>query len=193
MLITLFSSQTLIETKEAVIMEHHLQLIEPTIDLKEEYISFYQEWRNSGEVMIPWVIGKDPTNFQEMVQELFDASKGIGIPETWVPDSTYWFVNEAKRIVGAVNIRHSLTDHLFHSGGHIGYGIRPTERRKGYATKLLQQSLLKAKKLGIKSVLVVCDADNIASEKTILHNGGIRDKDYIEDNGNLVRRYWITN
>ncbi|MFB5563381.1 GNAT family N-acetyltransferase, partial [Bacillus cereus] len=72
-----------------------------------------------------------------------------------------------------------------------GYGIRPSERRKGYATKLLALSLEKTKELDITKVLVVCDAVNTASEKTILHNGGLRDHDFTEEDGNVVRRYWI--
>ncbi len=100
-----------------------------------------------------------------MVQELLDAHNGINIPETWVPDSTYWLVTDENKILGAVNIRHSLTEHLFNAGGHIGYGIRPSERRKGYATKLLALSLEKTKELDITKVLVVCDAVNTASEK----------------------------
>ncbi|TKI91348.1 GNAT family N-acetyltransferase, partial [Bacillus cereus] len=136
-------------------------------------------------------ISKNPANFPAMVQELLDAHNGINIPETWVPDSTYWLVTNNNRIVGAVNIRHSLTEHLFNAGGHIGYGIRPSERRKGYATKLLALSLEKTKELDITKVLVVCDAVNTASEKTILHNDGLRDHDFTEEDGNVVRRYWI--
>jgi predicted acetyltransferase len=76
-------------------------------------------------------------------------------------------------------------------GGHIGYGIRPSERRKGYATKLLALSLDKTKELGIQNVLVVCDEGNVASEKTILNNGGIPDTSYVEEDGNVVKRFWI--
>jgi predicted acetyltransferase len=108
-----------------------------------------------------------------------------------VPSSTYWLVNEDRKIIGVVNIRHRLTEKLFHSGEHIGYGIRPSERRKGYTTKLLSLSLEKAKELGIQKVLVVCDADNIGSEKTILNNGGICDIDYVMEDGNIVKRFWI--
>lgn len=169
----------------------NVSLLTPTTDLQEEYLDFYNEWKDSGETMIPWVISKNPANFPAMVQELLDAHNGINIPETWVPDSTYWLVTDENKIVGAVNIRHSLTEHLFNAGGHIGYGIRPSERRKGYATKLLALSLEKTKELDITKVLVVCDAVNTASEKTILHNGGLRDDDFTGEDGNVVRRYWI--
>ena len=86
--------------------------------------------------MVPWVISKDPSNFIGMLQSLTDAEKGENLPEQWVPDSTFWLVNNDKKVLGAVNIRHGLTEALMKNGGHIGYGIRPTERRKGYATKL---------------------------------------------------------
>ncbi|EEK77973.1 GNAT family acetyltransferase [Bacillus cereus] len=169
----------------------NVSLLTPTTNLQEEYLDFYNEWKDSGETMIPWVISKDPSNFPAMIQELLDAHNGINIPETWVPDSTYWLVTDENKIVGAVNIRHSLTEHLFNAGGHIGYGIRPSERRKGYATKLLELSLEITKELNITKALVVCDEVNTASEKTILHNGGLRDKDFTEENGNVVRRFWI--
>lgn len=169
----------------------NVSLLTPTTDLQEEYLDFYNEWKDTGETMIPWVITKDPSNFPAMVQELLDAHNGINLPDSWVPDSTYWLVTGHNRIVGAVNIRHSLTEHLFNAGGHIGYGIRPSERRKGYATKLLALSLEKAKQLNITKALIVCDEVNTASEKTILHNGGLRDEDFIEEDGNVVRRFWI--
>ncbi|MGG0357131.1 GNAT family N-acetyltransferase [Bacillus anthracis] len=169
----------------------NVSLLTPTTDLQDEYLDFYNEWKDSGEMMIPWVISKDPSNFPAMVQELLDAHNGVNLPQSWVPDSTYWLVTDNNRIVGAVNIRHSLTEHLFNAGGHIGYGIRPSERRKGYATKLLELSLEKTKKLNITRALVVCDEVNTASEKTILHNGGVRDDDFIEADGNVVRRFWI--
>ncbi|HDR7445851.1 TPA: GNAT family N-acetyltransferase [Bacillus toyonensis] len=166
-------------------------LITPTTDLQEEYLDFYNEWKDSGETMIPWVISKDPSNFPAMIQELLDAHNGVNLPESWVPDSTYWLVTDENKIVGVVNIRHSLTEHLFNTGGHVGYGIRPSERRKGYATKLLELSLEKTKELNIEKVLIVYDEVNTGSEKTILHNGGLRDDDFIEEDGNIVRRYWI--
>ncbi|WP_199621345.1 GNAT family N-acetyltransferase [Paenibacillus alkalitolerans] len=168
-----------------------ITLVQPNIDLKNEYLSFYDEWKESGEDMVPWVISKDPSNFEEMLRFLSDNEQGIGLPESWVSSSTYWLINDYRKILGAVNIRHRLTETLFNTGGHIGYGIRPSERRKGHATKLLELSLLKAKGLGIDRVLVVCDSTNIASEKTIIKNGGVRETDYVEADGNVIRRYWV--
>ena len=172
-------------------MAGNVFLVRPTTELQEQYLAFYQEWKDSGEEMIPWVIQKDPSDFPAMVQAVLDQEKAEGLPEGWVPDSTYWLVTEEQEVVGAVNIRHRLTEKLFNCGGHIGYGIRPSARRKGYATKLLEMSLEKTKELGIDRVLVVCDATNEASERTILNNGGVRDVDYIEEDGNVVRRFWI--
>ncbi|MFD2616305.1 GNAT family N-acetyltransferase [Terrilactibacillus laevilacticus] len=168
-----------------------LFLAKPTVEYEKEYLDFYHEWKQSGEPMIPWVIEKDPSDFPRMVKSLLDSEKGIGLPESWVPDSTYWLMDENQRILGVSNIRHRLTENLYNCGGHIGYGIRQTERRKGFATKLLNLSIEKAKGLGIERILVVCDASNIGSKKTILKNGGVEDHDFVEEDGNVVKRYWI--
>ncbi|MRH44489.1 GNAT family N-acetyltransferase [Aquibacillus halophilus] len=172
-------------------MKKNLFLIKPTVKLKEEYLSFYKEWLDSGEDMIPWVIEKDPTNFEEMIQFLHNNEKGINLPNGWVPDSTYWMINENNKLIGVVNIRHQLTDLLLRSGGHIGYGIRPTERKKGFATALLSLSIEKSQQLGLTKILVVCDESNIGSAKTIINNGGVIDKDFVEEDGTIVKRYWI--
>ncbi|MGE7823267.1 GNAT family N-acetyltransferase [Paenibacillus sp. NPDC093718] len=170
-----------------------VRLVKPQLELEEEYLSFYQEWKESGENMVPWVISKDPSDFLGMLKELSNQGKGIGVKEGWVPDSTFWLVDNHHRVLGAANIRHQLTEHLYNAGGHIGYGIRPSARLRGYATKLLELSLIEAKKLGINDVLVVCDAGNVGSERTIIKNGGRPDTDYIEEDGNVVKRYWIKN
>jgi predicted acetyltransferase len=174
-------------------MAENVQLVKPTLELRNEYLDFYQEWKDSGEDMVPWVISKDPSDFQGMVQFLFNNEKGENLPENWVPDSTFWLVTDNKKVVGAVNIRHRLTEKLFNCGGHIGYGIRPSERRKGYATKLLSLTLDKTKELGINKVLVVCDQSNLASERTIIKNGGKQDASFTEEDGNVVKRFWIEN
>ena len=92
--------------------------------------------------------------------------------------------------MGAVNIRHYLNDKLLETGGHIGDGIRPGERRKGYATAMIGLALEECRKLGIDRVLICCDKDNIGSAKSIQRNGGVLENE-VEEDGNIVQRYWI--
>ena len=92
--------------------------------------------------------------------------------------------------MGAVNIRHYLNDTLLKAGGHIGYGIRPSERRKGYATAMIALALDECRKLGINKVLICCNKENIGSAKSIINNGGILENE-IEEDGHIIQRYWI--
>ncbi|ETT72005.1 acetyltransferase, GNAT family protein [Paenibacillus sp. FSL R7-277] len=173
------------------IQDGEVSLVEPAEALREPYLAFYEEWKASGEPFVPWVTEMDPADFGVMIQTLHGYARGTDIPAGWVSSSTFWLVTADKRVVGAVNIRHRLTERLLHSGGHIGYGIVPSARRQGYASELLKQALLKSAELGIEQALVVCDSVNTASERTIRRNGGIEDSEYIEEDGNVIRRFWI--
>ena len=140
--------------------------------------------------MNPGILRKmNPDRFEEMVEALHNMEIGAG--EREVPESVYLLVNEKNRILGAVTIRHSLTARMFNTEGHIGAGIRPSERRNGYATKILELALDEMRALGIPKALLTCNEDNIGSEKAIIKNGGIRDDDFYESHGNIVKRYWI--
>lgn len=109
-----------------------------------------------------------------------------------VPSDTYFVKRVSDNtIVGMVNIRHILNDYLLEYGGHIGYCVRPTERNKGYATKILELSIDKCRELGIEKVLLVCDKGNIASAKTIQNNCGVLENEVIDD-GEIIQRYWIS-
>ena len=109
-----------------------------------------------------------------------------------MPDSTFFLLDEERdRLLGAVNIRHYLSEYLLKHGGHIGDGIRPSERRKGYGTEMIRLALHECRKLGIDRVLMVCDRDNIASAKTIIRNGGVLENEIIGDEGKPEQRYWI--
>jgi predicted acetyltransferase len=97
----------------------NVALIKPSIDLQDQYLSFYQEWNASGEEKVPWVISKDPIDFQGMIKSLEDNERGVNLPEGWVSDSTYWLVLDESKVVGVVNIRHKLTTFLLNCGGHM--------------------------------------------------------------------------
>ena len=109
----------------------------------------------------------------------------------WVPDTTLFCLDKDRNIfVGAVNIRHYLNDSLRKTGGHIGDGVRPSERRKGYATAMIKLALEECKKLGIHKVLICCDKENIGSAKSIIKNGGILENE-VEEDGHIEQRYWV--
>lgn len=169
-----------------------IKLIKGNFQYKEQIIEMLKEWidynNNNESNHSPWVIFKnDYTNFEFYLEhlEVKEAKDGL------VPDSTFFCLDEERdRIVGAVNIRHYLNDYLLTYGGHIGDGIRPSERRKGYATKMISLALEECKKLGINKVLMVCDKDNIGSAKSITNNGGILENEVVKD-GIIEQRYWI--
>jgi predicted acetyltransferase len=110
----------------------------------------------------------------------------------FVPSMLYYFVENNQKIIGAIHFRYELNDKLMHHGGHIGYGIRPSERRKGYATIMLKQLLQEMKKQGYRKVLITCDDNNPGSIGTILNCHGIME-DKVEFEGTIIRRYWIHN
>jgi predicted acetyltransferase len=173
-------------------MDQGAHLIKPSIAYQDAYMSFYQDWISSEEDMVPWVIERDPSDFNAYIDFLYSQDSAEKVCQiNWVPHSTFWLLAETGQIVGAVNIRHKLNEKLYNSGGHIGYGICPGERRKGYAAVLLELSLQKARELGIDRALLVCDKGNRGSERTILKNGGVFESEFIESNGNIVRRFWI--
>lgn len=110
-----------------------------------------------------------------------------------VPAETFFLVRESdNKLLGIINIRLILNDALLDHGGHIGYGIRPTERRKGYNSYQLYCALKFCKEKGIKKVLITCDKDNIGSAKTIQNSCGVLENEIIDPtDGKLLQRYWI--
>ncbi len=119
--------------------------------------------------------------------------RGEGFPDRPDRVAATLLVAEAEdTIVGRSSIRHALNAFLEREGGHIGFGVRPTFRRRGYATEILQQSLVVARALGITDVLVTCDDDNIGSASVIERCGGTLDSIVEREGGGAaVRRYWI--
>lgn len=133
-------------------------------------------------------------NYDEWLQKLERDLYIPNIPEGRVPANTYFFVRTAdNKIIGMINIRHKLNDFLFNEGGHIGYSIRPLERKKGYGTFMLKLGLEKCRELKLDKVLVTCDKENVGSAKVIQNNKGILENEaYSETFSAVVQRYWIT-
>lgn len=129
--------------------------------------------------------------FQDYVKLLNGWVEGNGLPETFVPN-TYLVGVVNDKIVGRVSLRHRLTEYLENFGGHIGYGVIPSARNRGYATMMLKSVLPVALDLGIERVLVTCDEDNYSSMRVIEKSGGCLENIVDEPGKNIrKRRYWI--
>lgn len=171
-----------------------LKLIKLTKEYEKQLGEMIDEWILDQEINhtnhSPWAIFKnDYHDFDYYLEhlELKEAAEGL------VPDSVFFLLDESRdRLLGAVNIRHYLNDSLLKEGGHIGDGIRPSERRKGYATEMIRLALIECKKLGIDKVLMTCDKENIASAKSIIKNGGILENEFVNSDGKVEQRYWIS-
>lgn len=165
-----------------------LRLVKLTEDDKARLADMMGEWEACGEKIVPAAIRKE--NYRDFARyqdslEVREAKDGL------VTDSTFFCLDEERDIfVGAVNIRHSLNEELLLWGGHIGDGVRPSERRKGVATRMIAMALLECEKLGIDKVLMVCDKSNTGSAKSIQNNGGILENE-VEVNGVINQRFWI--
>ncbi len=128
----------------------------------------------------------DPAAFARYVAGLRDqAREDAPRPAGWVPCTTLWWVDGAEYL-GRLAIRHRLTRVLLEVGGHIGYDVRPTARRRGHATAMLRTALPVARGLGIDPALVTCDSDNVGSRKVIEANGGV-----FEDQRGDKLRFWV--
>ena len=168
---------------------NRLRLVKLSKENKNLFFEMMDEWvNNPDKIGTPYAIFKcDYHDFDYYLEnlELKEAKDGK------VPDSTFFALDIERNIfVGAVNIRHYLNEKLLLDGGHIGDGIRPSERRKGYATEMIGLALKECKKLNIDRVLMVCDKENIGSRKSIINNGGILENE-IEIDGIIAQRYWI--
>lgn len=165
-----------------------LKLVKLSACYQRHLREMLDEWYATGERIVPYAIRRlDYRDFSHYLEnlEVRDASGGL------VPDSTFFCLDVDRDIfVGAVNIRHYLNESLLLNGGHIGDGVRPSERRKGIATKMIALALEECRKLGIRRVLMVCDKENIGSAKSILRNGGVLENEVVVD-GMVEQRYWI--
>ena len=165
-----------------------LRLVKASNQYQAQITDMLEEWYATGEKIVPYAIRRlDYHDFAYYCANLEIKDAGGGR----VPDSTFFCLDEERdRMVGAVNIRHDLNEALLLNGGHIGDGVRPSERGKGIATQMIVMALDECRKLGIRKVLMVCDKENIASAKSIRRNGGILENEVLVD-GVTEQRYWI--
>lgn len=169
-----------------------MKLVSPAVKYRSSYIDMIQDFSSHDEIFVPFTLNEEYEDFARLVQRLEGYSKGDGVPEGFVEHQSYWLVNPENRVVGTSNMRLRLNEKLRKIGGHIGFGVMPSERGKGYATKVLAETLIRAQNVGIEKALLTCDKSNVASAQVIKKNGGIfHSEGPVSDYQGVIQRYWI--
>ena len=154
---------------------------EQILDYKEEFLlnsEIIQGAANMTDLSTPeWV------QFTENTKNKESVTPGFVTAHTF-------FALDNNKIVGIINARHELNDYLLNFGGHIGYSVRKSERRKGYAKAMLSYTVDFLFSLGLEKVLITCDKKNIASKRTIESCGGILENEVATEDRTTLR-YWI--
>lgn len=169
-----------------------LFLVQPSEAFKKEILDFRNEFLEAGDTLY------GTENLQQMVHfsEWLLKVQTNRYEETVEPEKapSYEFMAIRKldgKLIGMINIRYNLRKEMYLYYGNIGYCVRKSERRKGYASEMLRLSLLEAKKIGLDKVLLTVDHDNLGSIATMKSNGAVLENE-LPYRGKMTQRYWIT-
>jgi len=169
-----------------------LKLILPTKEYEKQVLDYKNEFEINGEKIHGTAGLKNFNSFDEWFSAIITNSKEETVRDGLVPSTTYLAVTlDDNKVVGMTNIRHYLNNEFLQFGGHIGYSVRRSQRRKGYGKEMLSLALEKCKERSIKKVLITCYKENIASAKTIISNGGILENEVFSGE-KVLQRYWIS-
>lgn len=171
---------------------NRIELILPSENYKEQILDYKKEFELNGDSMDGTANLKNLISYEEWLNAIKDNLKEDTVRDGLVPASTYLAIRESdNKLIGMIDIRHRLNDYLLQFGGHIGYGVRKSERCQGYAKEMLKLALEKCRELNLEKVLITCDKENTASYKTIIANGGILENE-VQEEESLTQRYWVS-
>lgn len=176
-------------------MTEKLLLIKPDLSLEQEIIAYKNEFKDSLSELHGASSLEKFDSISEWIHWLPLNESYETLPnKDFVPGIQYVLMRKSdKKIVGMSHLRLDLNDYLFHFAGHIGYSVAPSERKKGYATAMLKDTLEKAKEFRLEKVLITCDDDNLGSARTIENNRGVLENKLFEkESDKWIRRYWIS-
>lgn len=167
-----------------------IKLIRPTKELKEKALDFRQEFFDNGEKVINGSELLDQTeNYDDWLASVTANTSAKTVNPAWVVTDTFFAVDKTEKIVGIIDLRHTLNDFL-RDLGNSGYSVRPSERRKGIASEMLRQLLTIAVQSGMTELHLSVEKTNEPSIKTITKNGGVYERSF-EFEGELADIYRI--
>lgn len=169
-------------------------LIRPTSEYASQIFQYRQEFLDAGDTMDGCGYLRKYENPEDYIRICLDREHPEKIPANMVPAIQLHCIRKSDNtLVGMLQIRQFVNDSIQKYSGNVGYSVRPGERRKGYAKKMLKMALPFCREIGMDKILVCCAADNIGSEKTILANGGVYESTVHEPNADIdLKRFWIT-
>lgn len=168
-----------------------LYLAKPSLKYKEQIMDFRQEFLSNNEIAYGTQHLYDYASLEDWIEQIGLNEKAETVESGRPPSYEFMAIRkENGKIVGMINIRYNLTDEMLMFLGHIGYCVRKSERRKGYAAEMLRLALLEAKKIGLDRVLLTVDSDKTASIATMKKNGAILENE-VPYNNKITQRYWI--
>lgn len=172
-----------------------LILVKPSELYADQVMAYRDEMLEHGDHFAGCAWLEDVESFSEWID--FEGRLKAKFQDNYVPSDVYLAIRQSdNRVVGIIDFRHPLSEFLFQFGGNIGYCIRPSERKKGYATEMLRLLLSKCHEHGETRVLLTCDKGNEASRRTIINNKGVLENEVADTVGlgksGIVQRWWIT-
>ena len=169
-------------------------LSRPTSEHASQIVEYRQEFLDAGDSMDGCGTLRRIEDPEEYIKTCVAYEDPQTVPSHLVPATQFFLIRKSdNKLIGMIQVRHCFNDYLEKYGGHIGYSVRPSERRKGYAKKMLKMALPFCREIGLGRVMITCVDGNIGSEKTILANGGVYEYTIHEpDRGKDLKRFWIT-
>lgn len=164
-----------------------MRLVPPSAQWRSAFLEMARDFESVGDTRYALAL----QDFDAYLRKIETGRRSRGLPTGWVAGTEFWMERDGQ-LVACARLRFTLTPDLEHEGGHIGYDVRPSMRRRGYGTALLRLALVEARALGIRRVRITCDDDNEGSIKVIERNGGILGGcGTSKRTGRKIRQYWI--
>lgn len=168
-------------------------LVIPDLSFRERYEVMMGEWLEFGGRLNPAALRNNGAPYETWLRWMYEDRFEESCPEGAVPQTLYFAVRSDGRLLGAVTIRAHLDEKFNLDGGNVGYGVRPSDRRKGYAKIMLRLALEKLAEMGIHRVILTCAEDNIGSENTMRACGAVYKNTIVNENAEKIKRFVLKN